>query len=235
MFQLIEKKRTQIRAFAILSLGVLALTATACINHTALFERFVDLLHPELVVYFCSLAGLLAILQLMKAAPFYILGKRPQKGILWSLLLAIPFGGLIILIDILAPFPEDIALPFPASLLIYPAMGFVAEIIFHILPFTILVIVMSKLFRKVRIEKIIGFGILITAFIESTYHMVNLSGSVQFSNWILLLVGFHILLFSLCQLIVFRRYDFISMYTLRLTYYLIWHVAWGTFRLNLIF
>lgn len=235
MFQIIENERTQIKAYAILSAGVLALTASACINHTNLFKRYVESLHPELVVYFSILAGLLAILLLMDTAPFRILGKTPRKGILWSLLLALPFGTVIILIDLLAPFPEDIALPFPVSLLIYPAMGFVAEIIFHILPFTILVVVLSKLFKKVRMNKVIGISILITALTESIYHMLNLSGSVQFSNWVLLLVGLHILLFSLCQLILFRRYDFFTMYTFRMAYYLIWHIVWGTVRLNFIY
>ena len=233
MFTIIENERSQIKAFVILSGGMLALTAIACINNTDLFKRFLDMLHPELVVYICSLAGLFAILLLMKTTPFRILGKTPSKGIFWSMVLALPFGTVIILIDLLAPFPEDIALPLPVSLLIYPAMGFVAEIIFHILPFTILVFVYGQTVQESRITKIIGISILITAFVESIYHMVNLSGSVQFSNWILLLVGFHILLFSLCQLILFRRYDFFSMYTFRIAYYLIWHVAWGTFRLTI--
>ena len=235
MFHVIKHERTQVRAFAILSAGMLAFTALACINHTDLFKRFFDLLHPELVVYLVSLVGLFAILLLLKTTPFRILGTAPRKGILWSLLLALPFGAVIILIDLLAPFPEDIALPFPVALLIYPSMGFVAEIIFHIVPFTFLVLVLSALFKKIRTEKILGFSILVTAFLESIYHMTNLSGTVQFSNWILLLVGFHILLFSLCQLMLFRRYDFFTMYAFRMAYYLIWHVAWGTFRINILF
>ena len=235
MLQVIEKERTQVRAFAILSAGMLALTASACISHSNLFKKFVDLLHPELVVYLSSLLGLFAFLLLMKTTPFRIFSNTLREGILWSLLLALPFGTVIILIDLLAPFPEDIALPFPVSLLIYPVMGFVAEIIFHILPFTFLVVVMSALFKKVRSKRIISISILVTAFLESIYHMVTLSGAVQFSNWVLLLVGFHILLFSLCQFILFRRYDFFTMYTFRMAYYLIWHIAWGTFRLNILF
>ena len=235
MLQVIENERGQVKAFALLSAGVLACTASACINHVDLFKKFFGLLHPEMGVYLCSLLGLFAFLLLLKTTPFRILGNAPMEGILRSILLALPFGVLIILIDLLAPFPEDIAFPFPVSLLIYPAMGFVAEIIFHIIPFTFLVVVMGALFRKVRSKKILCISFLVTAFLESIYHMINLSGSVQFSNWILLLVGFHILLFSLCQLILFRRYDFFSMYTFRMAYYLIWHVAWGTFRLAILF
>jgi len=235
MLQVIKQERIQIGAFASLSAGVMAFTALACINHINLFRKFLDFQHPEWMVFLSTLLGLFAIVLLMKKTPFLVLCPSPQEGILWGMLLALPFGIVIILIDLLAPFPEDIALPLPVSLLIYPAMGFVAEMIFHILPLTFLFLVLRVLFRKVRTYRIIGFSILVAAFLESIYHMVNLSGYVQFSLGVLLLVGFHILLFSLSQLMLFRRYDFFTMYAFRMTYYLIWHIAWGTFRLTLLF
>jgi hypothetical protein len=48
-------------------------------------------------------------------------------------------------------------------------------------------------------------------------------------------VGLHIFLIGLVQLLLFTRYDFITMYTFRLSYYAIWHILWGHLRLNLIF
>jgi hypothetical protein len=42
-------------------------------------------------------------------------------------------------------------------------------------------------------------------------------------------------LINLCQLLIFRRYDFISMYTFRIAYYMLWHVLWGYARLRLLF
>jgi hypothetical protein len=41
-----------------------------------------------------------------------------------------------------------------------------------------------------------------------------------------------LLAFGLVQLYVFRRFGFASMYSLRLAYYSLWHIAWGTTRLH---
>ena len=40
---------------------------------------------------------------------------------------------------------------------------------------------------------------------------------------------------ELCQLLIFKRCDFVTMYALRLAYYDIWHLAWGHVRLELLF
>jgi len=45
----------------------------------------------------------------------------------------------------------------------------------------------------------------------------------------------NILLINLFQLSIFKRYDFVSMYSFRLVYYAIWHIVWGVVRLNLFF
>ena len=34
---------------------------------------------------------------------------------------------------------------------------------------------------------------------------------------------------------MFKRYDFGSIYALRLAYYGVWHIAWGHIRLELLF
>jgi hypothetical protein len=34
---------------------------------------------------------------------------------------------------------------------------------------------------------------------------------------------------------VFRRYDFVTMYSFRLFYYAYWHIAWGVIRLRVFF
>lgn len=229
------KQSSQLTIFIILGNLAILLAAIACLNHRNLFTRFFGPVRPELVVLFAASIGLVLFWMLMRGTPFCILQQNPAKGILRSVLIALPFGAVIAVIDFFAPFPANINLPFPVALLMYPSLGFVAEILFHILPLTLLVLLLKSFCKRTGLEKIMTLSILITAFLESIYHMVNMSGTVQFSNWILLLVGFHILLISLCQLLIFRRYDFISMYTFRMAYYLVWHVAWGTFRLTILF
>jgi hypothetical protein len=40
---------------------------------------------------------------------------------------------------------------------------------------------------------------------------------------------------SVAQLLVLRRYGYLSMLSFRVNYYLIWHVLWGRARLALLF
>ena len=40
---------------------------------------------------------------------------------------------------------------------------------------------------------------------------------------------------QLAQLLIFKKYDFNSMYAFRLVYYLFWHIGWGHLRLRLLF
>jgi hypothetical protein len=48
-------------------------------------------------------------------------------------------------------------------------------------------------------------------------------------------VWLHVAAINLAQLLLFRRHYFVSMLTLRLAYYGIWHVAWGHLRLQVLF
>jgi hypothetical protein len=42
--------------------------------------------------------------------------------------------------------------------------------------------------------------------------------------WAAVYVGLNIFVINLAQLLLFRRYDFVTMYAFRLVYYLQWHV-----------
>jgi hypothetical protein len=53
--------------------------------------------------------------------------------------------------------------------------------------------------------------------------------------WAVAYDGLHVLAINVCQLAIFKRYDFMSMYALRLVYYGIWHIGWGAVRLELLF
>ena len=47
--------------------------------------------------------------------------------------------------------------------------------------------------------------------------------------------GTRLFMFSFVQLYILKRYDFISMYSFRLVYYLLWHILWGSIRLLILF
>jgi hypothetical protein len=44
-----------------------------------------------------------------------------------------------------------------------------------------------------------------------------------------------VLVFNAVQMSIWRHYDFVSMYTMRLVYYLQWHIVWGSVRLHVLF
>jgi hypothetical protein len=45
----------------------------------------------------------------------------------------------------------------------------------------------------------------------------------------------HVFAIAFLQLTVFRRYDLLSMVSLRMFYYAYWHIIWGVIRLKLLF
>jgi hypothetical protein len=146
---------------------------------------------------------------------------------------AFVFGMIIIAIDLWLRFPENLNVAFPASLLFYPSIGFVAEIVFHLLPFTLLMISIEWIKGSEGNESVFGIALVLVALVEPLYHVVSMYHAGQVGMGILVITGMHILIFSLYQLSLFVKHGFFHMYLFRLIYYLIWHVGWGYVRLQL--
>ena len=81
----------------------------------------------------------------------------------------------------------------------------------------------------------IGFSILAVSLLEPAYQAFAMASSGRFPTSAAAYVGVLVFLFNFFQLHLFERYDFFSMYAFRLAYYLVWRVAWGSFRLHLLF
>ena len=141
----------------------------------------------------------------------------------------------MILLDHKIGFPADQNILFPGSLLFYPAIGFFAEILFHVLPLSVLLIALTTLFRNVSYKNILWFCIFAVALLEPVYQTIPMLSPNQYPLWAVLYVGFHVFLINLFQLLIFKRHDFVSMYSIRLVYYLFWHIGWGYFRLKILF
>ena len=144
------------------------------------------------------------------------------------------FALVMILFDSQVVFPEDVNRPFPDALLFYPSIGFVVEILFHLLPLTLLLIVLTSLFNNLGFKELIWPSILLVALLEPFFQTV-IGFSSTYSPWVTRFVALHIFLLNFCQLAIFKRYDFVSMYSFRLVYYLLWHIVWGVIRLKLLF
>lgn len=231
----INHKPSQFLAFALLSLFALASAGILHFSGSTAFQRFFGKINPLLAVFFVALAGVLAFSVLLRRGWFAIYNRdRLRRGLLTAAALATPLGVLIILVDLAGVFPADINVPFPDSLLFYPAIGFVVEIIFHVLPLTLLLLILTSLSRKLVFEEIIWPCMLLIAVAEPVFQAV-LSASDHYPLWADLYVGFHIFLINLIQLWLFKGYGFVSMYAFRLAYYLIWHIGWGWLRLEVLF
>ena len=142
------------------------------------------------------------------------------------------FTSIAIYIDLKNPFPKDTHILFPESLLFYPVIAFFVEIVFHVLPFALLLVLSTAIFKNVAFQKHLWISIVIVALLEPSYQTINMASS---PTWAVAIIFINLFLFNLTQLIVFKKYDFITMYFFRLLYYMIWHVIWGYFRLDFLF
>lgn len=107
--------------------------------------------------------------------------------------LAAILGLIMILVDLKIVFPADMNILFPESLLFYPAIGFFVEILFHVLPLTVLLILLASFFKGANHKNIIRICIVGVALLEPVYQTLGMSFSYQYSLWVVAYVGFHVL------------------------------------------
>ena len=226
-------RRWQYAAYFTLSLMALISIAILLPSSRAYFRRFFGNAHPLLVVIVASVLGAAALGVLRARGGFEILkGQMTLRGIALSAgfatLLAVP----IVIADFFLRYPKDTNVPVPQALLFYPAVGFVAEIVFHVLPLALLMLALSPLAQRFGIERIVWLGILLVAVLEPTFQTL-FEGSVF--TWRAAYTWIHVFAIAVLQLYVFRRFDFVSMYSFRLIYYAYWHILWGVVRLKVLF
>ena len=230
-----SSEKLQYLVFAGLSLGILGFTGILFFSDKLLFQRFLGRINPLIAFLMAIILGFILLSFLLSQKWFAIYEKESLNGLLRSSSLAALLAIIMILVDTKVIFPADTNILFPQSLLFYPAIGFFVEIIFHVLPLTILLITLNSMLKNVNFETIVWVCILVVALIEPFYHAVDMVSSQQFPLWAVIVVGIHICLIGVLQLLIFRKYDFISMYSFRLVYYLFWHIGWGYVRLRLLF
>lgn len=229
----ILKKSFQYIIFLALSSVILILTELTSSANSEIFHPFFGKIHPFIAVLIVFTLGLISVTFLLVDGRFVIYKTGNLRGILTAAGLAIPFAIIMIFIDYMAPYPADINVAFPLSLTFYPEMGYVVEVLFHLLPFSIIYLSLKRLFPGISTDKTIWTAILVTALIEPVFQIFFTSGSI--SILVTSYLAVHLLLFSLVQLVLFKRYDFITMFSFRLSYYVLWHMVWGYFRLELLF
>jgi hypothetical protein len=231
----IARERLQYQAFFTLSIVAAGLTGILYSTDSQLFQRFLGRINPVIAILLVIFVGY-ALLSWLLSQGWLAMYKRENLASLSRRsAIAALFVSVSILVDLKIRFPEQMNILFPKSLAFYPAIGFGVEILFHVVPLVVLIISLSSAFKQVSNENILWICILIVALFEPIYQTMDMASSNQFPVWALALVGFNLYLFNLSQLYIFKRYDFISMYSFRLAYYLVWHIVWGYFRLQVLF
>jgi hypothetical protein len=231
---LILKERNQYISYIILSIGIILFSAILNLSNPLPFQKFFGTLNPVLMVLLLFVLGIVVLTFLISNGLFEFYKRENLRRILPNSILAILLSFVVILIDIYITYPEDINVLLPQSLLFYPTMGYVVEILFHIVPLSILLILLTFVFKHVSLEKIIWLCIIITSMFEPIFQLIFGTPS-EFPLWIQVIFVFQLYVFNFLQLHIFKRYDFFSMYSFRLVYYLFWHIIWGSIRLELLF
>lgn len=177
------------------------------------------------VVLLCALAGYPLLLVLRSRA----IGGFGRLQVNWrSLAQLVALGAALavppVVIDLLIPFPRDMNIAPPWGLAFYPAIGFVAEVLFHIVPIAVFAIILPR-----RIPVI--WLLLPAVFTEPVFQAYYNPGAAM-QSW--LVIG-NVTLVSSVQLWLFQRHGFAAMIGLRIVFYLFWHIIWGSTRLAVLF
>ena len=224
----------QYEVFVILCIGIAVWAELGYLLNKTLFKAYFGGVNPLLAVLLVSLFGCFGLIFLVSRNHFVIPTIITFRAWSFAFILAAFFATAAILVDIKVRFPADMNLPFPKSLFFYPVIGFCVEVVFHILPLSLLFLIFKMLFR--RIESVTAFWtiIIVVCLLEPVFQTVS-GYSMKPPVWVFPWTFAHVFLINFAQLLIFKRYGFIWMYLFRLEYYLFWHIIWGNLRLYTLF
>lgn len=239
-------ERQQYVAFGVLTLGIIGLTGILSLapgtisrpylgsipgSPSGFFQPFIGNINPLLAIALVAVVGFVSLGFLYSRGWFEIYARqRHLRGLAVSAIAATLLGIEIVFAELtnIIRMPADMNVPPPYSLLFYPIIAYVVEVVFHALPLALLLAALGPVFKKRNEVGLVWLCILVVSFIEPIFQV----RSGQSFSWSQAYVALHVFAINLLQLYVFRRYDFISMYSFRLAYYMYWHIIWGYLRLQ---
>jgi len=186
---------------------------------------------PALVAIAVSVVGVLSLeASARRGWLHYAAPGRPRLRMLVGLGAALTVP--VIVVDWLGGFPPGINVRWPSALLLYPVVAVMAELVFHACPVGIAAVSWPK--GSPAADRVGLFvALAVAALIEPSFQVLWVLG--QSPPWANAYVGFHLLVFNIVALQVFRLRGFLAAYLFRLSYYVVWHILWGHARLGLLF
>lgn len=197
------------------------------------FERFFGRIAPLVVTMVIAIVGAISLRAL--ASRGWLPAEPLPLSRLYRLgLVGMAFAVPAVVMDNWIHFPDDMNTAWPESLLFYPAMALLAEIVFHLAPLALLLGALRwNLDRHPNETKRAVSAMVVVAALETLFHTVDVM--IDSDRRLALFVIPQLAAFGVCQLAILRRYGFAAMLSFRLGYYLIWHIAWGHVRLTVLF
>lgn len=198
------------------------------------FRPFIGQISPMFAVLTAAVVGAGALTLLRRRMGISIAPPRTglRRGAGFVAAGVAAFGAAITLADVLLRYPRDINAPMPHALLFYPVIGFVAEIAFHVVPMSVVSLLLALSTRRVGTSRAPWLPFAVAAITEPAFQMVFAGEPLSAIG---IYTGLHVLGFSTLQMVVCRRYGFVMMLVTRLAYYVIWHMTWGVIRLEVLF
>ena len=210
----------------VLCLATLAVAAYLRGSPPGTLDQLLGGLDLLIVASSVCLIGLPA-LRLARSRGFVAADTAPIRSYLRIAILGAVLSVPAILIDVLGGFPADINIPLPEALVAYPAVAFVAELLFHVIPLGVLALLCAR--RTGSRCALVALAALPEPLLQVVW------GATHSPLWANALVGLQLLVFNAVGLVVLRRHGLLAAYALRVGYYGIWHVLWGQWRLGLLF
>jgi hypothetical protein len=227
--------RVALLTFVGLSLVILGLVNLLLLTGESAFGRFLGGLPPMTVFAGAAGTGGVLLATVLRRAGFAVARHDGAGGWVLALEAAAVFGAVVVAADSLIVFPRNMNVPFPRSLAFYPAMSFLVEVLFHLVPLSILLVPLAFTKAPQTRDRVMVVALALTAFLEPVYQALYQARSGGYRPWAIAFVTVHVLAINVVGLWLFYRYDFVTMWGFRLLYYLIWHVAWGALRLDVLF
>jgi len=158
-------------AVVILSLGAIGFTAILSFSPDPVFQPFFRNIPPLLAISIISVLGVVSLGFLSSRGWFEMaVGSESLRGVAWSSAFATMFAVVIVLADLVVIFPYRHVQP-PQSLLFYPTIAFVAEMVIHILPLSIFLALLGPLFKDRDSSKLVWLCIVLASCPEPIFQL----------------------------------------------------------------
>lgn len=223
-------------AFAVLAVAAAAGLVSA--GRAGDFDRFLGPVPPLLAMAAATIVGAVALRHLEVRGWSKVWSKDAQRPVSLRAVgepatAAFVFAVLAVTADAAIGFSEDMNTPWPQSVLFYPAIALVAEVVFHLAPLALVLAATGWCFADHRLDRRVWLAVAAVAFVEAMFQVLDALGGP--APVIAVFVGPHLFAIGAYELTALRRFGFVSIVAFRLVYYLLWHIAWGEVRLALLF